>query len=191
MDAVILTLVFIALVYLVAVYLVRNGPFTGGSVPNEPCDHTYPAEITNGVYKLKKVTRGDIKNLLALRVPKDDNAIVPNIYFALMKASYLQNWNGYSFWHNDTLIGFGSFANYEDGRAIEIYNVLVDSGYQSKGHGSVLTGVITKLIRLQSRKDIYLNTSVSNLAAIHMYQKNGYHITETIGDTVWLVKKYE
>jgi ribosomal protein S18 acetylase RimI-like enzyme len=91
----------------------------------------------------------------------------------------------------DKIIGavlFGVYAQENPGCAA-IYGIRVDEPYRRRGIGGILLQKADMYARSKGIDRIILHTTPENIAAITLFKKAGYMVTENAGDRLKMVKK--
>lgn len=81
---------------------------------------------------------------------------------------------------NDVPVGCGCFKKIDD-ETIEIKRMFVDPEHRGKGIAGTILTELEKWAKELSFSKARLETGTKQEAAIHLYQKMGYHITENYG----------
>jgi len=151
-------------------------------------------------YQFEPVTRSNVKELKKIEVAEHQQHWVSNIMDALAQASFTKNWNGRVLYHNNKIVGFGSYGeSYPDSdtpnNTIKILKVMIDKNYQGKGHGKMLVKFLLDDIKLflahsDYPKCAYLGVNLDNIPAINLYKKSGFEIIDESKEHNGMLLKY-
>lgn len=92
---------------------------------------------------------------------------------------------------DDKIIGAVLFGRYdkENPPCAAIYGIRVDKPYRRRGIGGILLQKADMYARNNNIDRMLLHTTAENIAAMTLFKKAGYHVTENSGDRLTLMKK--
>ena len=110
------------------------------------------------------------------------------------KSDFLDVFMPDGFWialDQDKIIGAVVFGRYdkENRPCAALYGIRVDEPYRQRGIGGILLQKADMYARSNSIDRIILHTTPENIAAMTLFKKAGYTVTENTGDRVKMVKK--
>jgi len=90
-----------------------------------------------------------------------------------MTLDYLKNCDVYLVYKNETIIGLFAFEDVS--KKVEVKQIIVLPDYQHKGYGKE---IVKEILRINKNKSICVVTHPKNTAAIILYLKNDFEITD-------------
>lgn len=110
------------------------------------------------------------------------------------KSEFLDVFTPDGFWialDDDKIIGAVLFGRYdkENPPCAAIYGIRVDEPYRRRGIGGILLQKADMYARNNSIDRMFLHTTPDNIAALTLFKKAGYMVTENTGDRLTLMKK--
>lgn len=78
--------------------------------------------------------------------------------------------------------------NFESSQAFKHkseFAITVHDDYQNRGLGSIMTNHMVEIARRKGIKKVYLKVAADNPRAIHVYEKNGFHIEGKLIMETW------
>jgi diamine N-acetyltransferase len=126
------------------------------------------AETPSGVHT-ERVSKGNVTAVRQITVHPEQQKHVANITDSLIQASFLRGWNGFALKDGQSVVGFGSYADYEKvPGAAKIYKMIVDKDQQGKGYGTKLLDLLIEEI---GHKNIWIDLHSDNTVARKVYAK--------------------
>lgn len=127
---------------------------------------------------LKSISENNYKEILDLKVSREQEGFIETIDECLEEASLSSNWRTVGIYDTDKCVGFAMYALFsnegENGR-VWLDRFLISYEYQGIGYGE--GGVRTLLSQLYKEygyKKIYLSVYDNNITAINLYKKIGF-----------------
>ncbi|QUG41623.1 GNAT family N-acetyltransferase [Psychrobacillus sp. INOP01] len=130
------------------------------------------------------VTQENVQNILELSVGELQVSFIESTEQCMKEAEECTNFKPVGLYTDGCLVGFAMYGLFpeetENGR-VWLDRFLIDSRYQGFGYGTImLNALIQKLVIEFSCTQIYLSVFEENKAAIHLYQKFGFHFNGEI-----------
>lgn len=140
--------------------------------------------------ELKKITRENIDEVLALKVSVEQNNFVENTARSLAKAWVYRNTAfPFAIYVHNTIVGFIMLGYYELKNQYTIWQFLIDERYQHKGYGKAALRLgIQFLIDEFDINEVYLGVKFQNIVAKKLYSSYGFVETGETTDTALEMK---
>lgn len=130
--------------------------------------------------------------LLALAPHPDQEGFIESVAQCLKEAQAYHRWRPVAIYDGPTIVGFamyGFFWQYLPFGRLWLDRLLIDAAYQGQGYGKAALAALLKRLENEypRRRRIYLSVIKTNVPAICLYQKFGFHFTgelDTHGEKV-------
>ena len=131
---------------------------------------------------LKKITRENLDEVLALSVAKHQKSFVSTTAVSLAQAYvYRDTAFPFAIYADEKPVGFIMFGYYESRKQYTLWKFLIDKEHQGKGYGKeALKQGVTYLKEQFDAKEIYTGVSLGNEAAKGLYKSMGFTQTGLI-----------
>ena len=140
--------------------------------------------------ELKKITRENIDEVLALKVSAEQDNFVEDTARSLAKAWVYKNTAfPFAIYVHNTIVGFIMLGYYELKNQYTVWQFLIDERYQHKGYGKVALRLgIQFLIDEFNINEVYLGVKFENIVAKKLYSSYGFVETGETTDTALEMK---
>lgn len=145
--------------------------------------------------KINKVTNNNRKEILGLRVAKEQVNFIESIEECLIEAETDSKWRTVGIYYEEVPVGFAMYALFlDEGRRGRVWldRFLISQNHQGKGYGKAgIRILINKLYEEYGYDKIYLSVYDTNKAAIALYEKIGFKFNGEVdlkGEKVMVIK---
>lgn len=140
--------------------------------------------------ELKKITKDNIDEILALKVSVEQENFVQTTAYSLAKAWVFRNTAfPFAIYAHNTIVGFIMLGYYEVKNQYTVWQFMIDERYQHKGYGkSALNLGIQFLKDKFNINEVYLGVNFQNIVAKKLYYSFGFFETGMITDTAFEMK---
>ncbi len=129
-------------------------------------------------YDIRHVSKGNRREMLALRVAKNQRAFIETIEECLAEAEQWKEFRPVGLYVDNVPVGFAMYGSLKDsqgGHNLWIDRMLIDEQFQSRGFGRMFMELlIERVLKEYGEQPIYLSVYKENRGAVHLYETLGF-----------------